>query len=63
MANEKKQVGTKDADHYELRCVACGKVLSESEVIDNGEYIVPVSKCCTAYIREFKVFTCGTTKV
>lgn len=60
MADDKKEVGTKKQDHNELRCIACGQIC---EVVDNGEYIVPVSKCCTAYIQEFKVFTCGTTKV
>lgn len=60
MADETKNVGTKKAESHELRCTQCGNVC---EVVDNGEYIAPVSKCCTAYIQEFRIFSCGTTKV
>lgn len=60
MESENKNVGTKPAESKELRCTACGHVC---EVVDDGEYVAPVSKCCTAFIQEFNVFTCGTTKV
>lgn len=60
MADKKKHVGTRAAEGHELRCTECGKVC---KAVDNGEYIVPVSECCTAYIQEFRIFSCGTTKV
>lgn len=57
---EKKHVGTKAPEGTELRCTSCNKVC---KVVDNGEYIAPVSECCTSYIQEFRIFKCGTTKV
>lgn len=57
---ENKQVGTKPPEGRELRCESCGKTCKP---IDNPEYVAPVSDCCTAYMRVYKIFKCGTTKV
>lgn len=58
-----KKVGSKPPENKELRCDNCGAVLSEDEIIIDSEYIVPVSKCCTAYIKEYDIFKTGTMKV
>lgn len=58
-----KEVGSKSPDSKELRCTNCNSVINKNDIVNDGEYAAPVSKCCTAYIKEFDIFICGTMKV